>query len=76
MPISSKESVNKLHNEVRNCKKCLDLLKTRKQPVPADFILEFLFTQLFLYCILLRQYKKCTVKWFQRLIFNPYANKR
>ncbi len=35
MPISSKESVNKLHDEVRNCKKCLDLLKTRKQPVPG-----------------------------------------
>jgi len=35
MPISAEESINKLHSEVRNCKKCLDLLKTRKHPMPG-----------------------------------------
>ena len=33
MPISAKESINKLKSEVSSCKKCLDLVKTRKQPV-------------------------------------------
>jgi len=35
MPISSKKSLNKLKEEIVNCKKCLDLVKTRKQPVPG-----------------------------------------
>jgi uracil-DNA glycosylase family 4 len=35
MPISAKESINKLNNDVNNCKKCPDLVKTRKQPVPG-----------------------------------------
>lgn len=35
MPISAKESINKLKSEVSSCKKCLDLVKTRKQPVPG-----------------------------------------
>lgn len=35
MPISAKESINKLSNDVNNCKKCLDLVKTRKQPIPG-----------------------------------------
>jgi uracil-DNA glycosylase len=35
MPISSKKSLNKLKEEITNCKKCLDLVKTRKQPVPG-----------------------------------------
>jgi DNA polymerase len=35
MPISAKESINKLNKEVSNCKKCLDLVKTRKKPVPG-----------------------------------------
>ncbi len=35
MPISARESINKLSNEVSGCKKCLDLVKTRKQPVPG-----------------------------------------
>jgi uracil-DNA glycosylase family 4 len=35
MPISAKESINKLISEVSSCKKCLDLVKTRKQPVPG-----------------------------------------
>lgn len=35
MPISSKKSLNKLKEEIINCKKCLDLVKTRKQPVPG-----------------------------------------
>lgn len=33
MPISAKESINKLKSEVSSCKKCLDLVKTRKKPV-------------------------------------------
>ena len=33
MPISAKESINKLKEEVKNCRKCLDLVKTRKQSV-------------------------------------------
>jgi len=35
MPISAKESIDKLKSEVSGCKKCLDLVKTRKQPVPG-----------------------------------------
>ena len=35
MSISARESINKLSNEVTSCKKCLDLVKTRKQPVPG-----------------------------------------
>jgi uracil-DNA glycosylase family 4 len=35
MPISAKESINKLKSEVSSCKKCLDLAKTRKQAVPG-----------------------------------------
>lgn len=35
MPIIAKESINKLKSEVSNCKKCLDLVKTRKHPVPG-----------------------------------------
>jgi DNA polymerase len=33
MPISSKKSLNKLNEEVISCKQCLDLVKTRIQPV-------------------------------------------
>jgi len=33
MPISSKKSLINLSEEVKTCKKCLDLVKTRKQPV-------------------------------------------
>jgi uracil-DNA glycosylase family 4 len=33
MPISAKKSINKLKSEVSSCKKCLDLVKTRKKPV-------------------------------------------
>ncbi len=35
MPISSKKSLNKLSEEVSICKQCLDLVKTRKRPVPG-----------------------------------------
>ena len=35
MPISAKDSINKLSKEVSSCKKCLDLVKTRKKPVPG-----------------------------------------
>ena len=35
MPISSKESLNNLHKSVTNCKKCSELVKSRKQPVPG-----------------------------------------
>jgi uracil-DNA glycosylase family 4 len=35
MPISSKKSLNKLSEEVSICKKCLDLVKIRKRPVPG-----------------------------------------
>ena len=35
MPISSKKSLNKLKEEVTTCKKCLDLVRTRKQSVPG-----------------------------------------
>ena len=38
MPINSKESLKNLKKEVVQCKKCLDLVKTRKQPVPGDGI--------------------------------------
>lgn len=33
MPISAKKSINNLSEEIKACKKCLDLVKTRKQPV-------------------------------------------
>ena len=33
MPISSKKSLNKLNEEISICKKCLDLVGTRVQPV-------------------------------------------
>ncbi|MBM3706961.1 MAG: hypothetical protein FJW69_01260 [Actinobacteria bacterium] len=33
MPISSKKSLNKLNEEIFSCKQCLDLVKTRIQPV-------------------------------------------
>ncbi|MDZ7838698.1 MAG: uracil-DNA glycosylase family protein [Actinomycetota bacterium] len=33
MPISPKESLNNLEKSVKNCKKCSELVKTRKQPV-------------------------------------------
>lgn len=36
MPISARESIKKLKNEVSICKKCLDLVKARKQPVPGE----------------------------------------
>jgi uracil-DNA glycosylase family 4 len=36
MPISSKKSLNNLSGEVKTCKKCLDLVKTRKQPIPGS----------------------------------------
>ena len=35
MPISAKESINKLNKDISNCKKCADLIKTRKQPIPG-----------------------------------------
>ena len=35
MPISSKKSLNKLHEEISICKQCLDLVKTRKNTVPG-----------------------------------------
>ncbi len=35
MPISSKKSLNNLCEEVLACKHCLDLVKTRKNPVPG-----------------------------------------
>ena len=35
MPISSKKSLKKLNEEISICKKCLDLAKTRVQPVPG-----------------------------------------
>jgi len=35
MPISSKESLSNLHKDIRKCKKCSELVKTRKQPVPG-----------------------------------------
>lgn len=35
MPISSKKSLNKLGEEISACKKCLDLVQTRKSPVPG-----------------------------------------
>ncbi|MBM3708934.1 MAG: hypothetical protein FJW61_00730 [Actinobacteria bacterium] len=33
MPISSKKSLSKLNEEITSCKQCLDLVKTRIQPV-------------------------------------------
>jgi uracil-DNA glycosylase family 4 len=36
MPISSKKSLNNLAEEIKTCKKCLDLVKTRKQPVAGS----------------------------------------
>ncbi len=33
MPISAKKSLSNLADEIKVCKKCLDLVKTRKQPV-------------------------------------------
>lgn len=33
MPISSKKSLTNLSEEILACKKCLDLVKTRKQPI-------------------------------------------
>lgn len=35
MPISARESLNKLDREVVSCKKCLDLVKAGNQPVPG-----------------------------------------
>jgi Uracil-DNA glycosylase len=35
MPISAKKSLKKLNEEISICKKCLDLAKTRVQPVPG-----------------------------------------
>jgi uracil-DNA glycosylase family 4 len=35
MPISSKKSLKNLSEEVLACKQCLDLVKTRKTPVPG-----------------------------------------
>ena len=35
MPISAKKSLIKLGEEILTCKKCLDLVKIRKQPVPG-----------------------------------------
>jgi len=35
MPISSKKSLDKLSEEVIHCKRCLDLVKTRLNPVPG-----------------------------------------
>ena len=35
MPISAKESLQKLAEEVIQCKKCSDLVKTRKQSIPG-----------------------------------------
>ncbi len=35
MPISSKESLVQLHEHVKGCKKCSELVKSRKQPVPG-----------------------------------------
>jgi uracil-DNA glycosylase family 4 len=35
MSISSKKSLNNLSKEILTCKKCLDLVKTRKNPVPG-----------------------------------------
>src|SRR4030043_2257 len=35
MPISARESLNKLDREVIRCKKCLDLVEAGKHPVPG-----------------------------------------
>ncbi|MBC8387018.1 MAG: hypothetical protein H8E13_03090 [Actinobacteria bacterium] len=35
MPINARKSLNRLKDEVVHCKKCLDLVKTRKKPVPG-----------------------------------------
>ncbi len=35
MPISARESLNKLDREVISCKKCLDLVEAGKRPVPG-----------------------------------------
>lgn len=36
MPISSKKSLDRLGEEVTHCKRCLDLVKTRVNPVPGQ----------------------------------------
>jgi len=36
MPISARESLNKLNKDISNCKKCVDPIKTRKQSVPGS----------------------------------------
>lgn len=35
MPINARKSLNRLKDEVVHCKKCLNLVKTRKRPVPG-----------------------------------------
>lgn len=35
MPISAKESLEKLRKEVTQCRKCQDLVRTRKNPIPG-----------------------------------------
>jgi len=35
MPISARESLNKLNKDIGNCKKCIDPIKTRKQSSPG-----------------------------------------
>src|SRR4030042_1419963 len=35
MPISARESLNKLDREVISCKKCLDLVEAGKHPIPG-----------------------------------------
>jgi len=36
MPISARESLNKLNKDISNCKKCVDPIKTRKQSIPGS----------------------------------------
>jgi len=36
MPISARESLNKLNKDISNCKKCVDPIKTRKQSMPGS----------------------------------------
>ncbi len=36
MPISTRESLNKLNKDISNCKKCVQPIKTRKQSIPGS----------------------------------------
>ena len=36
MPISARESLNKLNKDISNCKKCVEPIKTRKQSIPGS----------------------------------------